>query len=99
MGSNPNDKLIARNILKSNGEPKLRWLTSILKSVWQNEIVPGEWKRDIIVRILKRYNLIDCSNWKSIIMLSVPSKVMSNVLVNKIKGETQSVMLEEPAKF
>ena len=74
-------------------------LTSILNNVWQNEMIPNDWRRGIIVRIPKKGNLSDCSNWRGITLLSVPSKILSNIIYDRIKKEAQSVMREEQAGF
>ena len=60
------------------GEAGLRRLTSILISVCQNEIAPGNGRRGYIVGYSKKSIVCDCSNGE---VLSVPDKVLSNVTV------------------
>ena len=95
----PGEDLISGEMLKALGEIGLEKLTSILSNVWQEEVVPSDWRRGIIVRIPKKGNLSDCSNWRGITLLSVPSKVLSNIIYDRIKNEAQSVMREEQAGF
>ena len=86
-------------MLKAIGEIGLAKLTAILNSVWQSEKVLNDWKRGVIVRIPKKGNLSKCSNWRGITLLSVPGKLLSNIIYPRIKDEAQGSMREETAGF
>ena len=51
------------------------------------------------MRIPKKGDLSECSNWKGITLLSVPGKLLSNTMYGRIKDEAQGVMQEEQAGF
>ena len=53
----------------------------------------------VIVRIPKKGNLTECSNWRGITLLSVPGKVMSNIIYARFKNEAHDAMREEQAGF
>jgi len=53
----------------------------------------------VIGRISKNGNLSECSNWRSITLLSVPGKLLNNIIDARIKDEAQSSMREEQAGF
>ena len=95
----PGEDLITGEMLKTLGEVGLGKLTSILNNVWQTETVPSDWKRGIIIRIPKKGDLSECSNWRGITLLSVPGKVLSNIIYDRIKDEAQGIMREEQAGF
>ena len=95
----PGEDLITGEMLKAIGDVGLSKLTTILNNVWQNETVPNDWRRGIIVRIPKKGNLSECSNWRGITLLSVPGKLLSNIIYARIKDEAQGVMREEQAGF
>ena len=80
----PGKDLITGEILKAIGETSVQKLTVILNSVWESEVVPRDWKRGIIVKIPKKGNLIDCSNWRGITLLSAPGKILSSKIYNII---------------
>ena len=44
-------------------------------------------------------NLNDCSNWRGITLLSVPGKILSNIVYERIMNEVQSVMREKQSGF
>lgn len=95
----PGEDLITGEMLKAMGEVGLEKLTTIMNNIWQSETVPGDWKRGIIVRIPKKGNLSECSNWRGITLLSVPGKILSNIIYGRIKDEAQAAMREEQAGF
>ena len=72
------------------GEPSVQKLTVTLKSVWENKAFFSDWKRGIVVKIPKKGNLSDCSNWRGITLLSAPGKVFSNVIYDSITDEVQN---------
>ena len=81
------------------GVEGLEKLTTILINVRQNETITSDWMRGLIVRIPKKGNLSECSNWRGIILLSVPGKILSSIIYDRIKDENQGAMQEEQAGF
>ena len=63
------------------------------------KLYPVNWKKGIFVRLSKKGNLSECSNWREITLLSVPGKVLSNIIYARLKDEVQGVMIEEQAGF
>jgi hypothetical protein len=57
-----------------------------LETIWQEEKVPKEWKEGIIAKILKRGDTTYCNNWRGITLLNVPSKIISSIIMNRIKN-------------
>jgi hypothetical protein len=49
------------------------------------EKVPEEWKEGIIVNIPKKGDTTNCNNWRGITLLSVPSKILSRTIFNRVK--------------
>ena len=58
-------------------------------------MVPRDWKLGIIVKIHKKGNLSDCSNWKGITLLSVPGKILSKIMYNGTVKEVQNSLRNE----
>ena len=59
----------------------------------------SDWKPGIIVRISEKGDLSDCANWRGITLLSVTGEIMSNIINNRLKDATFSVLCEEHAGF
>ena len=43
----------------------------IMDIVWREEKTPRKWRKELIVRLLKKGNLKECTNWCGITLLSV----------------------------
>ena len=68
------DNIVAK-LLKPDPETSSQKLHEIIKHIWKEEEIPSQWLRGLIVKIPKKGDLKDCSNWRGIRMkkVSVPS--------------------------
>ena len=46
--------------------------------------MPVDWTMGVIIRIPKKGALSDCNNWRSITLLSVPSKILTKIIIKWI---------------
>jgi hypothetical protein len=53
--------------------------------MWNNEELPTEWKESITVTVYKKDDKTDCSNYRAISLFSVTYKMLSNILLSKLK--------------
>lgn len=61
-----------------------RLLEPLFRRVWEEEIIPGEWKQSIIIKIPKKGDRRKCGNWRGISLLSSVMKIFNNVILNRI---------------
>jgi hypothetical protein len=54
-------------------------------SVSNKEELPEEWKESIIVPIYKKDDKTDCSNYRGISLLPTTYKILSNILLSRLK--------------
>ena len=52
--------------------------------IWQEEIVPRQWREGLIVNIFKKGDREDPANYKGITLLSVVGKVFCKILNNTL---------------
>ena len=52
--------------------------------IWQEEIVPRQWREGFIVNIFKKGNREDPANYRGITLLSVVGKVFCEILNNRL---------------
>ena len=64
-------------ILKDNA---LKVLHSICQQVWKTQQWPWDWKRSVFIPIPKKGNAKECSNYRTIALISHASKVMPKIL-------------------
>jgi len=55
-------------------------LHSICQQIWQTQQWPQDWKRAVFIPIPKRGNAKECSNYRTIALISHASKVMLKIL-------------------
>ena len=75
-------------------------LQPILEEAWLSEAFPEEWTDGIIVKFPKKKgNLKICDNWRGICVLLAISKIISNVMLDRIKDHLYSTIDREQAGF
>nr|KAG5699720.1 hypothetical protein BaRGS_022118 [Batillaria attramentaria] len=52
-------------------------LHSLFSKIWEKEEVPAQWKEGLP----KKGDLRDCSNYRGIMLISVPGKVLNRILL------------------
>ena len=52
--------------------------------MWEQESISQDWKKAIIIPIHKKGDRKECGNSIGISLLSVPGKVLTTVILNKI---------------
>jgi hypothetical protein len=57
--------------------------------------LPDEWKKGILTKLPKKGDLTNCYNWRGITMLSLPSKILSRIILNRIKGYIENKLRRE----
>ena len=55
-------------------------LHSIWQQIWKTQQWPQDWKRSVFIPILKKGNAKECSNYRTIPLISHASKVMLKIL-------------------
>ena len=72
-------------------------LTIICNKIWGNGEWPTPWTKSMIITLLKKANLEICNNYRTISLISHPSKVIFKVLLNRLKPQEEEIIAEVPA--
>ena len=59
-------------------------LYSLFSKILEKEEVPAQWKEGIIIKLPKK-DLRDCSNYRGIMLLSMPGRVLNRILLERMK--------------
>jgi hypothetical protein len=51
----------------------------------EQEQVPADWMLGYLVKLPKKDDLSQCGNWQGIILLSIPSKVLTRIILERLK--------------
>ena len=96
----PDIDYISAEMLKASEEEfGLRQLQRIKNLIWRPYIWPYDWKKRTIIKLPKKKETYHCKNWRDITLLSVPGKVMSLVIMNRIQDGIQNILRQQQAGF
>ena len=90
---------ITAEMLKYGGKTFIQALGKLLNSCWQEEHLPSDWGNGVIVKIPKKGNLVNCNNWRGITILSILGKVLSILLLDRLKDAMDDRFREQQAGF
>ena len=63
----------------------LKVMHSICQQIWKTQQWPQDWKRSVFVPIPKKGNAKECSNYRTIALISHASKVMLKILQSRLQ--------------
>nr|XP_034308505.1 uncharacterized protein LOC117683441 [Crassostrea gigas] len=72
---------IPAEAIKADTETSVSILFNLFKKIWDEEGIPEEWKKGIRIKLSKKGDLRECSNYRGIMLLSVPGKVLKRILL------------------
>ena len=74
-------------------------LHSICQQIWKTQQWPQDWKRSVFIPILKKGNAKECSNYRSISLISHASKVMLKILQARVQQYVDQGLPDMQAEF
>ena len=98
-GKAPGPDNIPPEALKADPSTTANAITDLLQKIWDDEEVPHEWRTGYIVKLPKKGDLSDCQNWRGIQLLSLPSKIFTRLILERIRAAVDAKLREEQAGF
>ena len=74
-------------------------LHSIWQQIWKTQQWPQDWKRSVFIRIPKKGNAKECSNYHTIALISHASKVMLKILQARLQQYVNRELPDVQAGF
>ena len=74
------DKIPAEAI-KADIETSTEILHDLFGKIWEQEEIPTEWKEGYLVKLPKKGDMQECKNYRGIMLLSVPGKVLNRIIL------------------
>nr|KAG5712781.1 hypothetical protein BaRGS_007378 [Batillaria attramentaria] len=90
---------IPAEAIKADTETAVNMLHSLFSKIWEKEEVPAQWKEGIIIKLPKKGDLRDCSNYRGIMLLSVPGKVLNRILLERMREAVDPMLRDQQAGF
>ena len=92
------DKIPAEAI-KADIETSTEILHVLLGKIWEQEEIPTEWKQGSLLKFPKKGDMQDCNNYRGIMLLSVPGKVLNRVILDRLKTGVDAKLRDHQAGF
>ena len=73
--------------------------TAICNKIWKTGEWPTTWTQSLVITLPKKGNLQLCQNYRTISLISHPSKVMLKIILNRLQPQAEEIIAEEQAGF
>ena len=90
---------IPAEALKADIDTATDILHNLFAKIWDEEKVPADWREGLVIKLPKKGNLRDCSNYRGIMLLSVPGKVLNRVIIDRVKNAVDPQLMDQQAGF
>ena len=74
-------------------------LHSVCQQVWKTQQWPRDWKRSVFIPIPKKGNARECSNYRTIALISHASKVIPKILQARLQQYVNHELPDVQAGF
>ena len=74
-------------------------LYELFGKIWETYEVPDDWKEGYLIKLPKKGDLRECKNWRGIMLLSTAAKVLSRIILKRLKVVVDKRLRDEPAGF
>ena len=61
--------------------------------------MPAQWREGMVIKLPKKGDLRDCNNYRGIMLLSVPGKVLSRIILERGREAVDPKLREQQAGF
>ena len=90
---------IPAEAIKAGLETNVTILHNLFSKIWEKEEIPAQWKEGTIIKLPNKGNLRDCNNYRGIMLLSAPSKVLNHILLERMKEAVDPKLRDQQAGF
>ena len=74
-------------------------LHSLCQQIWKTQQWPQDWKRSVFIPIPKKGNAKECSNYRTIALISHGSKIMHKILQARLQQSVNPELPDTQADF
>ena len=90
---------IQAELVQACEEDVITTLKTICNKIWQTGEWPTPWTQSIVITLPTKGNLQQYQNYRTISLISHPSKVILKVILNRLKPQAEKIIAEEQAGF
>ena len=97
--NSPGIDQIPAELIKAGGSTIRLEIYKLIISIWNEERMPEEWKKSIVVPIYKKGDKTDCNNYRGISLLPTTCKILSNILLSRLSSYTEEIIGDHQCGF
>ena len=86
-------------LIRNAGPSSMRAQHTLCTKIWESGEKPEIWKSQEFVVIYKTGNSKECSNYRTIALISHTSKILLQILLNRIRKKIEIELPDEQARF
>ena len=86
---------IPAELVQAGGEDVITAVPTIFNKIWQTGEWSTPWTQSLVITLPKKGNLQQCQNYRTIGLISHPSKVMLKIILNRLKPQAEKIIAEE----
>ena len=75
---------IPTELVQTDGEDVITALTTICNKIWQTGERPTQWTQSLVITLPKKGDLQQCQNYRTVSLISHPSKVTLKIILNRL---------------
>ena len=90
---------IPAELFQADGEDVITTLRTNCNKIWQTGEWPTPWTQSLVITLPKKDNLQQCQNYRTISLISHPSKVMLKIIMSRSKPQAENIIAREQAGF
>ena len=90
---------IPAELVQAGGEDVITALTTNCNKIWQTGEWPTPWTQSLVITLPKKGNPQQCQNYRTISLISHPSKVMLKSILHRLQPQAEKIIAEEQAGF
>jgi hypothetical protein len=76
---------VPAQMIQAGGEILWPEIHKLINCIWSEEEILDQWKESIIIQLPKKGDKTDCSNYRGISLLSTSYKILSSILLSRLK--------------
>ena len=99
MGKSAGVDNIPAELVQAGGEATIDILTTVCNKIWKTGEWPTTWTQSLVITFPKKGNLQLWQNYRTISLISHPSKVMLKIILNRLQPQAEEIIAEEQAGF
>ena len=99
MGQSAGVDNIPAELVQAGEGTMIDILTTICNKIWKTGEWPTTWTQLLVITLPKKGNLQLFQNYRTISLISRPSKVILKIILNRPQPQAEEIIAEEPAGF